>query len=203
MVDFSQEKIRAELPEFPWQKRSRFSSEYKLKVDETEMYIENVALGNFFESVTSFLKNPAHVKIASNYVTSDLIGLLRERVDTASAQKTDVRIKPVDFADLICMTVAGEISSRGAKDILRIMYEVGGTPRSIARDQKLFQQSNENELAELAKEIISANPNVVADYKAGKEAALQYLIGQCMKKSKGRANPEIVKSILKGVIASL
>ena len=93
------------------------------------------------------------------------------------------------------MIKAGEISSRGAKDILAIMATEGGDPRTIAESKGLFQKSDEGAIEELLKPIIEANPNVVADYKSGKESALMFFVGQGMKASKGSANPEVLKKV--------
>ncbi len=94
----------------------------------------------------------------------------------------------------------GKIGSRAAKDILAIMYTEGGEPEIIAQEKGLEQKSDEGELKTIIEKIISDNPKVVADYKAGKEAALMFLVGQGMKASKGAANPEVLKGLFKSVL---
>jgi aspartyl-tRNA(Asn)/glutamyl-tRNA(Gln) amidotransferase subunit B len=98
------------------------------------------------------------------------------------------------------MVSRGDISSRGAKDILAIMFVSGGNPEKIADEKGLKQKSDPEALKKIAQEIISANPSVVAEYKGGKEALLQFFIGQGMKASKGSANPEILKTIFKELL---
>ena len=94
------------------------------------------------------------------------------------------------------MVASGEISSRGAKDILKILVEKGGDPREIAKREGLFQKSDAGELKAIAERIITENQKIVAEYKAGKVASLQFLIGQGMKATKGSANPEMLKRCL-------
>ena len=98
------------------------------------------------------------------------------------------------------MISSGELSSRGGKDLLAILYKEGGEPGILAKERGLLQQSDEGALKKIAEEIISANPAVVADYKAGKESALMFLVGQGMKASKGSANPQSLREIFKNLL---
>lgn len=92
------------------------------------------------------------------------------------------------------------LSSRGAKDVLAVMYAEGGEPEMIARARGLIQKNDEGELKEVVQKILDANAKVVDDYKNGKESALQFLVGQGMKATKGSANPEMLKSIIKEIL---
>jgi aspartyl-tRNA(Asn)/glutamyl-tRNA(Gln) amidotransferase subunit B len=94
------------------------------------------------------------------------------------------------------MVSEGELGSRGAKDILKIMSTQDGDPKVIAEENNLIQSSDSAHLDEVAKKIISENPKAVEEYKKGKEASLQFLVGQGMKETKGSANPEILKASL-------
>ena len=94
----------------------------------------------------------------------------------------------------------GKLGSRGAKDILAIMYKEGGSPAKIAEEKGLLQKNDAGELKITIKKIIADNPKVVADFKAGKEAALQFLIGQGMKATRGAANPEMLKKLFKELL---
>ena len=98
------------------------------------------------------------------------------------------------------MAGEGKVSSRGAKDILVIMHTEGGKPKIIAEQKGLMQKSDVNTLEIVVKEIISANAKVVAEYKAGKEVSLQFLIGQGMKATKGSANPQLLGEIFKRLL---
>jgi aspartyl-tRNA(Asn)/glutamyl-tRNA(Gln) amidotransferase subunit B len=95
------------------------------------------------------------------------------------------------------MVSSNEISSRGAKDILRSMHQRGGSPREVAKELNLFQESDAESLRAIVSKVLSAHPTVVLDFKGGKESALHYLIGQCMKETQGSANPSVLREILK------
>ncbi|HEY4499283.1 MAG TPA: Asp-tRNA(Asn)/Glu-tRNA(Gln) amidotransferase subunit GatB [Candidatus Paceibacterota bacterium] len=200
--EFSRSYLEKELPEMPWQKRERLSTHFGLKKEDVELYVSDISLGAFFEEVSAILADAKKIQIASNYILSDLLGLRRESGEEREALST-LKIKAFDFAELINMVMADKISSRGAKDILKLMYESGGAPMRIAEEKKLFQQSNEGELAESVKKIITENPKVVAEYRAGKEAALQFLVGQGMKATKGSANPRLLKDIIVKLLAKI
>ncbi len=183
------------LPELPSEKRQRYEKNYGLKKEDTEVFIGDLVLDSFFKQVTGFLgENQKLVQRASNYITSDLVGLMKTH--NVSFQN----IEPQNFALLIEMTHTGEVSSRGTKDILAVMFEKGGNPQKIAEEKGLLQKSDEGELYAVAEKIIEANQVVAEEYKAGKEKALQFLIGQGMKETKGSANPEILKKIFISII---
>jgi aspartyl-tRNA(Asn)/glutamyl-tRNA(Gln) amidotransferase subunit B len=93
------------------------------------------------------------------------------------------------------MVLSGKLSSRGAKDTLAVMYAEGGNPEEIAKSRGLMQESDEGKLKEIVEKVIFANPAAVAEYRSGKEASLQFLIGQGMKEAKGSANPQVLKEL--------
>jgi aspartyl-tRNA(Asn)/glutamyl-tRNA(Gln) amidotransferase subunit B len=190
------ELLNIELPELPWQKRERFDREYGVKEEDREMYIADMKMGEFFESVLKHtVKVPGDTKLAvlaSNYITSDLAGLIKNNPDLDAF----AHISPEIFSELIKMVAESKISSRGAKDILAVMFREGGNPLKIAEERGLLQKSDEGELKGIVEKIITENAPVVAEYKAGKEASIQYLVGQGMKATKGSANPEVLKKLL-------
>lgn len=198
---FSAEALRRELPELPQEKRERLAREYDLKSDDIELYVGDAVLGDFFENVTEILSDKKKVQTASNYVVSDLLGLLK--ADSKGGESVVLSINPKDFAELMTLITEGKVSSRGAKDILKVMYVSGGSPIKIAEEKNLFQQSDEGKITETVKNIIDENSSVVAEFKAGKEAALQYLIGQGMKATKGSANPRLLKEIIVKLLGNI
>ena len=131
-------------------------------------------------------------KLSSNYITTDLIGLSKMIDGEFSVGK----ITPDYFAKLITRVSGGELSSRGAKDILKIMFEVGGDPEIIAKEKGLMQKNNEKELEIIIEKILESNSKTVQEYKNGKESVLQFFVGQAMRETKGSANPEILKKII-------
>jgi len=183
-----------ELPELPWEKRERYKKDFGIKDEYIESYVVDNKLGDFFEKVVSKLnKKNDFIKLASNYITSDLAGILSTNLEAKIPSD-------IGFAELVNMAGDGEISSRGAKDILKIMVASGGNPKDIAKEKGLFQKSDEGELKDIVGKIIKENEDAVKEYKDGKEQALQFLIGQGMKETKGSANPGVLKKIFEEVL---
>jgi aspartyl-tRNA(Asn)/glutamyl-tRNA(Gln) amidotransferase subunit B len=201
--EFSEDSLKKEIPELPEAKRVRFATEYGIKKEDIELFVTEPVASEFFERVALDLnKKKELVVLASNYITSDLIGLIKKKLGEGKITEgfSSLPFVPSVFAALISMVSRGDISSRGAKDILAIMFVSGGNPEKIADEKGLKQKSDPEALKKIAQEIISANPSVVAEYKGGKEALLQFFIGQGMKASKGSANPEILKTIFKELL---
>jgi aspartyl-tRNA(Asn)/glutamyl-tRNA(Gln) amidotransferase subunit B len=199
--EFSKENLQKELPELPWEKRTRYGKEYGIKDEDIEMYVRSEAWGVYFEAVAKILNDSKLIASASNYITSDLVGLTKKDPDNWGVEMLNLadKMPPVNFAELITMLNANKISSRGAKDILALMY-TGETASNIAIEKSLLQQSDEGALTMMLQEIINEHPSVVADFKAGKQSALQFFVGQAMKRSKGSANPGVVQNLLKNLL---
>jgi aspartyl-tRNA(Asn)/glutamyl-tRNA(Gln) amidotransferase subunit B len=201
--EFSIENLKKELPELPWQKRERYLS-MGLKNEDANMFVSNDLYGNFFEEVVSkILENNKAVLLAANYIATDVAGFVKMGGFDFPAWTTRNKQNATGaFAKLMIMLDEGKISSRGGKDILKIMFNEGGDPEKIAEAKGLFQKSDTGEIEKMLQEIIAANPNVVAEYKAGKESVLMFFVGQAMKVSKGSANPAIVKDITLKLLSS-
>lgn len=200
--EFTKEALSSELPELPWEKRERYGKEYGIKEEDIEMYVRDLAWGSYFEKVARILKDAKHIAVASNYLTSDLAGIVKKEPQNWEIEgklSLEAKMKPEHFAELITMLSGNKISSRGAKDILLVMH-TDESPLKIATDKSLLQQSDEGALTIMLQEIIAENPTVVVDYKAGKQAAFQFFVGQAMKKSKGSANPGVVQNLLKTLL---
>ncbi|MBI4691975.1 MAG: Asp-tRNA(Asn)/Glu-tRNA(Gln) amidotransferase subunit GatB [Candidatus Terrybacteria bacterium] len=184
------------VPELPQQKRARFKNNYGISDEDIEMYVGDNLFGNFFEAVAEKLEGDKEAaRLASNYIASDLAGFVK--VSGLGWPTAD------GFAKLIMILKERKISSRGAKDILKIMCEKGGDPEEIARENDLFQMSDESAILELIQGLIKENPSAVEEYKKGKENSLQFLVGQGMRETKGRVNPEILKKLLQEKILRL
>jgi aspartyl-tRNA(Asn)/glutamyl-tRNA(Gln) amidotransferase subunit B len=206
--EFAMANLKKELPELPWEKRTRYETDYGIKAADVEIFVRPGIISTFFENVCQDFQGDKNlIKLASNYIISDLLGLIKgdqEKAQENSLCLTTDLITPrnllgfledKNFAELIKMIADNKISSRGAKDILKIMFETGGNPALIAEKEGLLQKSDLGELQKIAEQIIADNPKVVADYQAGKEAALMSLVGQGMKVTKGSANPQILKEM--------
>lgn len=195
---FEEESLRGDMPELPWERRARYVSTYGLKDEDANMFVSNGLYGDFFELVAKKLDRDSEaIKLSANYIASDVAGKVKEDGTKGVAFLTrNIEEATNAFARLIRMLRAGNISSRAAKDILHIMYEQGGNPEDIAAREGLLQKSDEKELNIIVERVLEEHKEVVAEYKSGKGAALQFLVGQCMRATKGSANPEVLKKIL-------
>lgn len=189
MPELSAKYIAKELPELPWDRRARLVREYGVKPENAAMFTADRTLGKLFEEALAAIGGDRpSVPLIENYITSDLVGLMKGS-DSLGGVTGEM------LAELITMIKAGDLSSRGAKDTLAIMYAEGGHPHEIAKKHGLIQKNDVEALKAIVAEIISANPTVVADYKSGKVALLQFFVGQGMKASKGSANPGALKTL--------
>lgn len=186
---FNLEEMKKELPELPKAKRARYSKDFGIKDEDIETYINDPVLGSWFENVAKVLKETDKIKAASNYITSDYIGIKKSNPEAKLPSDKN-------FAELIVLFSEGKISSRVVKDILAMIVVNDESPLKIATEKNLLQSNDEGALKETAQKIIDANPKVVADYKGGKENALMSLVGQIMKETSGSANPGVAKQIL-------
>jgi len=190
---FDIEDLRKNLGELPYETRERLIDEYGIKAEDVEIYVSDKELLSFFENVVSDFSNKALAKLASNYITSDIMGVKNVN---EKAKIPDVK----SFSALIKMVEGGLLSSRGIKDILPILMTEGGDPREIAEKYGLIQQNDEGALRVIVKKIIDENIDVVTTYKAGKENAIMSLVGKVMKESGGSANPSMATKLLREMI---
>ncbi|MBU2634908.1 Asp-tRNA(Asn)/Glu-tRNA(Gln) amidotransferase subunit GatB [Patescibacteria group bacterium] len=198
--------IQAEIPELPGAKRIRLAYEYNLDEKTIEIFTSNKDLGEYFEKVMSELSNwlkqadyQKLVKLAVNYITTDFWSLFGK----ASITELESRITPENFAELITLIYKGEISSKIAKQVLKEMFETKADPSHIIEEKDLTQLTDAGEIEDIIKEVISKNPKAVEDYRKGKQNALQFLAGQVMAATRGRAKPETLQHLLKKELGSL
>lgn len=197
------DEIRREIPELPQKKRDRFKKEYELEDSAIEILVFDKDSGEFFEKVVSeFEPRLAHekiiklIKLSSNYLISDLKSLLKD----VSPADSKFLITPENFAEFITLIEEGKISSKIAKMILGEMFKSGADPSHVIDEKGLALITDESEIENAVRKVISKNQKAVADYKAGRENALQFLIGQVMAETKGKTEPETAKKILKDLL---
>src|ERR1035437_5829596 len=190
--EFRADNIKKGMPELPWEKRVRLTRDFGMTTKEVAVFVESPAVGAYFEAV---VQDVILARLAINYILTDYLGLIKK--DHGEDYESYINsIEPSNFTKLMKMISENKVSSRGAKDLLVFIYKGDKRePVAIAEEKGLLQKSDEGELESMVKEIITKNPSVVADYKAGKSVALQFLIGQGMKLSKGSANPEVLKKV--------
>jgi len=194
------ESIKRTIFELPQNRRERLKREYELDENAIEVFIQNKTLGEYFEkTVSEFNPRITHeeltglLKLAANYLTSDLLGLLKE----TELNLEGILITPENFAEFIGLIRDGKISSKIAKIVLKEMFVSGSDPSHIIEEKGLEQMSDRGELEKIIDEAIENNQKVVEDYKNGKGNALQFLVGQIMAQTRGKANPQMVGEILK------
>jgi len=199
-------EIRAEIPELPQQKRERFKKEYELDEKNVEVFVSNKNLGEYFEKVVSEFeprlskeKLLSLIKLATNYLITDLLGLLKK----TSITDEDFLITPENFAEFITLIHDGKISSKIAKQILSEMFRTGADPSHIIEEKDLIQITNETDIKKIIEEVIAKNKKAAEDFKKGKENAFQFLIGQVMAQTKGKANPQIVSWLLREILTKM
>ncbi|MCC5789286.1 MAG: Asp-tRNA(Asn)/Glu-tRNA(Gln) amidotransferase subunit GatB [Opitutales bacterium] len=189
------ETLKAELPELPFEKQRRYQEEMGLPYTITSVLVPDRNLCDYFEeAITDDLKPQA----VANWIANDL---LRE-LSNAGRDITDCPIKPTSIAELIRLVDKGVISSKIAKDVFLEMFASGDSPDRIVEKKGLKQSSDTGELTDICNDVISANPKSVEDFQNGKENAINFLKGQVMKATRGKANPKVVDDLLRQILTS-
>ena len=196
-VEISEEwknRVRSEIPELPDARRARYINELGLPEYDAKVLTQSKELSDYYEEV---VKHGADAKLASNWMMGEVSAYL----NAEQKEITEVAMKPESLAKLIKLIENGTISSKIAKQIFEELIEKGGDPEVIVKEKGLMQISDEGELRKLVIEIIENNEQSVQDFKNGKERALGFLVGQAMKATKGKANPQLINKLLKEEIA--
>ncbi|MBI5421473.1 MAG: Asp-tRNA(Asn)/Glu-tRNA(Gln) amidotransferase subunit GatB [Parcubacteria group bacterium] len=200
LKEISTKEIMTSLPELPVPRLERLKKEYGLDFKDAEVLVQQKEVAEFFEKSVSEAGELEHgvdkkkiAKLAHNFLISDLYGFL----EGDTVEWGALKITPENFGHLVVLFARGEISSRVAKDVLREMFETGAECHAIIEEKGLKQVSDEGALETIAREVIAEFSDAASDYKKGKEVSLQFLVGQFMRKTKGAANPELAKEILK------
>ena len=182
-------ELEKSLPEMPIEKRARFVEDYGLSEKDASIIIGSKALAKFYEDVVNEGANP---KTLSNYILGDLLRLL----NTNNMEAKDLKISPKNLVELFNMIEEGKISNTIGKDVFKEIFESNRSAKEIIEEKGLTQISCSDEIEKLVDEVLNNNPKSVEDYKAGKTKAIGFLMGQVMKASKGKANPEVAKNII-------
>ena len=187
------ENIRKNFPELPQEKKERFMREYGLPEYDSEVLTGTKELADFFEKTSKYVDD---YKQVSNWIMGDILRRLKDE----DMQIEDIRFNPMEFAELLNMVNKGEIGNNIGKKVLKEMFETGQSPKDIVRDKGLIQMNDEEEIKDIVNTVITENPQSVADFKNGKNRAIGFLVGQVMKKTKGKANPQIVNKLILEII---
>ena len=198
-VEISQElldEIRASLPELPDARKARFMEQFGLPAYDAGVITAEKALADFFEEATQHCQDP---KLVANWVMGDLLGYL----NAEQKELADTPLKPEQLGKMIALIEKGTISSKIAKKVFAELVEHGGDPETIVKEKGLVQISDEGQLREIVIKVVANNPQSVADFKNGKDRAIGHLVGQVMKETKGKANPQLVNQLLREEIGKL
>ncbi len=180
--------VRSSMPELPAERKTRFVDEFNIPEYDAEVLTASRELADYFEEVASMGVNP---KKASNWIMSESLALVEKTEDIKSSLVT-----PKKLAKLLNLIENKTISGKIAKKVFAEMAETGAEPEEIVKERGLVQVTDSSAIEEMVDKVVGENPQSVDDYKGGKEKALKFLIGQVMKESRGKANPQIVNELL-------
>lgn len=183
------ESVRASIPELPDARKARYTADYGLPAYDAEVITASKKLADFFEESLSYTKD---AKAVSNWIMGDLLGYLNAN----GLELSDVKITGQGLGEMIGLLEKGTISGKIAKTVFKSMLESGKLPQQIVEEQGLVQISDEGAILAIVDAIIEKNPQSVEDFRAGKEKAIGFLVGQIMKETKGKANPALVNKLL-------
>ena len=202
--------VKAGVVELPLARKRRFMTQYQLPASDAQSFVDDVPLGDYFEHLAKQSKNP---KAVANWIINNLRAKMAavgtdstpslsvdgdrvESVPTGSCTLADLKFEPEAIIELIALVDSGKISTKIAQDVFGEMFATGEAPGAIVAKKGLAQVSDTGAIEGFCDQAIAANPGPAADFKAGKVAALNFLKGQVMKLSKGKANPALVGEIL-------
>lgn len=187
------ENIKDNMPELPHVKKERFMSQYDLSDYDAGVLTASKDLAMFFEETIKY--NP-DVGLVSNWMMGDVLRRLNE--DEIGIE--DTKLTPKSLAALISMVKDKKINNNTGKKVLREMFETGKSSEEIVKEKGLIQISDEGELKDMVSKILDDNPQSIEDYKNGKDRAVGFLVGQTMKASKGKANPQLVNKLIEDTL---
>jgi aspartyl-tRNA(Asn)/glutamyl-tRNA(Gln) amidotransferase subunit B len=187
------EEIKSGMPELPDVKRDRFIADYGLGRYDADVLVEDQAVADYFERAMQAAGSGLTSKLVANWVTGELF----RRMNEANRTISEVKVTPEDMVDLISMVKSDTINQPAAKRTFGVMWETGRAPYQIVEELGLKQISDTGELAHVAARVIDDNPDAVAQFRAGKETTIRFLIGQVMKATRGKANPQLAEQLLR------
>ena len=183
------ENIRKEIPMLPAARREKYINEFGLPLYDAQQLTTLRETADFFEET---VKCGAAPKAASNWIMGDIWRIMNEKFMLI----TELKFTPAMLAEMISFIDSGKISNTAAKQVLENMFETGEKPSDLIEKLGLAQVNDENEIIAIVKKVIEENPQSVADYKKGKDNAAKYIIGQVMRASRGKANPQTVNKLV-------
>ncbi len=189
------DEIKRSMPELPYQRRERFVKVYGLTPYESKVMTDMKEVGDFFERAVRHYSEP---KLIANWLLNDLMGSLNERHISIESSP----VLPESLARLVKLIREGVLSSKLAKEVLKLMVETSKDPEVIVEERGLRQVSDEESIRKLVEDVLSKHSNEVERYRKGEEKLIGFLVGQVMKEARGRANPQVVNRMIKELVKS-
>jgi aspartyl-tRNA(Asn)/glutamyl-tRNA(Gln) amidotransferase subunit B len=187
------EEIEATLPELPGARRARFVAEYGLAPEEASVLVADRAVADYFEAAAQAGRTRGvEPRTTSNWVTGEIFRLLKAE----GIEMDKLPVAPDALAELMALVEEGTITANSSKRVLEAIYATGRSPAEIVKEQGLAQISDEAALAQVVEELLAAHPEEVASFREGKETLLQWFVGQVMRATRGKANPQVVMALL-------
>ncbi|MBM3133635.1 MAG: Asp-tRNA(Asn)/Glu-tRNA(Gln) amidotransferase subunit GatB, partial [Chloroflexi bacterium] len=187
------EAIRSRIPELPDAKKARFMVEYNLSAYDADLLTGSRESAEYFEQCVG-ISSAGRAKSVANWMLGEHLRLLNE----AGVEIADTRVKPSQLVEMLDLIEKGTLSTTLAKQVFEEMFGTGKPPAQIVSEKGLTQISGAGEIEPIIDQVIRDNPKVVAEFKAGKAKSFQFLVGQVMKATKGRARPDLVNKLLEG-----
>lgn len=190
------ERVREQLPELPDARKQRLVAEFGLPAYDAAIITSSKALADYFDQCLAQYQD---AKAISNWVMGELL----KHLNAANTEIADCPIKPQQLVQMLQLIDNGTISGKIAKTVFEDMYATSKDPEVIVKEKGLVQISDEGAIATIVDEVVEANPQSVEDFKAGKERAIGFFVGQVMKATKGKANPAVVNKLLQEKLAKM
>ncbi|WP_300409810.1 Asp-tRNA(Asn)/Glu-tRNA(Gln) amidotransferase subunit GatB [Lagierella sp.] len=184
------ENVRKNLPELPHEKMERFIEEYKLPEYDADILSRSIALSNYFEKSAKLTQDPV---LTSNWLLSDVL----RRVNEAEIDFEEVQMSVENFSKLLLLVKEKKINNNTGKKVLRTLFEQNFDPEEYVKENGLIQLNDDSQLEEIVNKVLEENPQSIEDIKNGKDRAFGYLVGQCMKMSKGKGNPQRFNELIR------
>src|SRR4029453_3183178 len=193
------DELRSRMPELPDARRRRFSEQYGLSAYDARVLTESRARADFFEETVALGSGETgpRAKVVANWINGDFLRLL----NTAGLEIQDSRLTPEALHQLLDLVEGGTISRKTAKEVFEEVFRTGRPPAEIVKESDLGRLEAPDEILGAIDQVIAEFPKAVADYKGGKETAIQFLVGQVMRQTKGRVGPDTVLQHLKQKLA--
>ena len=182
--------VKNHLPELPHDRMDRFIKDYKIEEYDADILTRSKALADYFEETLEYIKDP---QLVSNWILTDVSRRLNEKDQNFE----DIEVSPKTFANLLLLVKEDKINQNTGKKVLRAVFEEGVDPKEYVEEKGLIQITDDDALSKIVENVLEENPQSIEDIKNGKDRAFGYLVGQCMKASRGKGNPQKFNELLR------